>query len=291
MKKIVLILLFFSFVTISFANDFPAYKLYNSAGEEVQFKSMISDLMDADIVFFGELHDNPIAHWMELEITKAGFEQIGDKLILGAEMFEADNQMILNEYLLGKISNKSFENEMRLWPNYKTDYKPIVEFAKENKLKFVATNIPRRYASIVSRQGFEDLKNLSEQAKQFFAPLPMNYDPELECYKQMMDMGGMPNSVMAMKNNLPKAQSAKDATMAHFIAKNWKDGNLFIHYNGSYHSNNKQGIIWHLLKYNPDLKIKTITTILKDDFEKISEEELKEADYILVVPKSMTRTY
>jgi uncharacterized iron-regulated protein len=166
-----------------------------------------------------------------------------------------------------------------------------VEFAKENKLKFVATNIPRRYASIVSREGFEGLENLSEQAKQFIAPLPMNYDPELECYKQMMEMGGMPPSVMAMKNNLPKAQSAKDATMAHFIVQNWKDGNLFIHYNGSYHSDNKQGIIWHLLKYDPDVEIKTITTILKDDIEEISEENLKEADYTLVVPKSMTRTY
>lgn len=291
MKKIVLIVLFVSMAAIGFANDYPAYKLYNSAGEEVQFKSMISDLMHSDIIFFGELHDNPIAHWMELEITKASFEQIGDKLILGAEMFEADNQMILNEYLLGKISNKSFEKEMRLWPNYKTDYKPLVEFAKENKLKFVATNIPRRYASVVSREGFEGLENLSEQAKQFIAPLPMNYDPELECYAQMMDMGGMPNSVMAMKNNLPKAQSAKDATMAHFIVQNWKDGNLFIHYNGSYHSDNKQGIIWHLLKYDPDLKIKTITTILKYDIEEINEEDLNEADYILVVPKSMTRTY
>ena len=291
MKKIVLIVLFVSMAAIGFANDYPAYKLYNSAGEEVQFKSMISDLMYSDIIFFGELHDNPIAHWMELEITKTSFEQIGDKLILGAEMFEADNQMILNEYLLGKISNKSFESEMRLWPNYKTDYKPLVEFAKENNLKFVAANIPRRYASIVSREGFEGLENLSEQAKQFIAPLPMNYDPELECYKQMMDIGGMPNSVMAMKNNLPKAQSAKDATMAHFIVQNWKDGNLFIHYNGSYHSDNKQGIIWHLLKYDPDLKIKTITTILKDDIEEINEKDLKEADYILVVPRSMTRTY
>jgi len=291
MKKILMTLLLISIATIGFANDYPAYKLYNSAGEEVQFNSMILSFINADVIFFGELHDNPIAHWMELEITRAGFEQIGDKLILGAEMFESDNQMILNEYLFGKISNKSFESEMRLWPNYKTDYKPLVEFAKENNLKFVATNIPRRYASIVSRQGFEGLANLSEQAKQFIAPLPMNYDPELECYKQMMDMKGMPTSVTAMKNNLPKAQSVKDATMAYFIIQNWKDGNLFIHYNGSYHSDNKQGIIWHLLKYDPNLEIKTITTILKNNIEEISEEDLKEADYTLIVPKSMTRTY
>ena len=119
----------------------------------------------------------------------------------------------------------------------------------------------------------------------------MNYEHDVECYKQMMYMGCMLNSEMAMKYNLSKEQTEKDATMPHFIVQNCKDGNFFIHYNGSYHSDNKQGIIWHLLKYDPDLKIKTITTILKDDVEEISEEDLTEADYILVVPKSMTRTY
>ncbi len=291
MKKIITVLLFLLFSAVIFANDLPAYKLYNSEGKEIEFETMIADFVDEDIIFFGELHDNPISHWLELEITKACYEKINDKLVLGAEMFEADNQLILDEYLTEIIPNKNFENEMRLWANYETDYKPLIEFAKEKKLKFVASNIPRRYAAIVSKQGFECLDSISEKAKQFIAPLPINYDSKLKCYKQMTEMKGMPKKVMIMKNNLPKAQAMKDATMAYFILQNWKVGNLFFHYNGSYHSDDHQGIIWHLNKYQSNLKIKTITTILKNNNEILTKEELQKADYIIVVPESMTRTY
>jgi len=106
---------------------------------------MLKEAADADIVLFGELHDNPISHWLQLELTKDLYDLKKDKLVLGAEMFESDNQVILDEYLSGKILQSSFESEARLWSNYKTDYKPLVEFARINKLKFVASNIPRRY--------------------------------------------------------------------------------------------------------------------------------------------------
>jgi uncharacterized iron-regulated protein len=29
----------------------------------------------------------------------------------------------------------------QLWSNYQTDYRPLVDFAKENNLRFIATNI------------------------------------------------------------------------------------------------------------------------------------------------------
>ena len=55
--------------------------------------------------------------------------------------------------------------------------------------------------------------------------------------------------------NLPKAQAIKDATMAHFILENWEKGKTFIHYNGSYHSDNFEGIVWYLKQENPNLYI------------------------------------
>lgn len=102
------------------------------------------------MVFFGELHDNPVAHWLELEITKDIHTDKGKDLILAAEMFETDNQLIIDEYFSDIIKESSFEKEVRLWKNYQTDYKPLISFAKENGLRFVASNIPRRYASIAN---------------------------------------------------------------------------------------------------------------------------------------------
>ena len=102
-----------------------------------------------------------MVHWLELELAK----DIADKtsLTLGAEMFEADNQLQLNAYLANKITQKELDSTARLWPNYKTDYKPLVDWAKEKSLPFIATNVPRKYASLVYKKGLEVLLELTEQ--------------------------------------------------------------------------------------------------------------------------------
>jgi len=278
-----------AFVLLSMKGDMQAYQLYNIKGGKVKYKAMLNDAKDADIVFFGELHNNPICHWLQLELTKDLEEVKKDKLVLGAEMFEADNQLLIDEYLGGMIREKNFEQEVRLWKNYKTDYKPLLELAKDNNLKFIATNIPRRYASVVAKKGFEGLDSLSNEAKQYIAPLPVKYDPELKGYKAMLemmaDMG--PSHADA---NLPKAQAIKDATMAYFILQNWKPGETFIHYNGAYHSSNFEGIVWYLKQAKPDLNILTITSVEQDTISSLKEENTNLADYILCIPSDMTKT-
>ena len=153
-----------------------AYNLFNNKGKEVTYSKMVKDLKEADIVFFGELHNNPICHWLQLEVTRDLYSTEIQNLVLGAEMFETDNQLLLNEYIENFISEKSFEKEARLWPNYKTDYKSIVTFAKENSLSFIATNVPRRYASSVFKNGLDKLDKLPEYAKVCSAPLPIKED-------------------------------------------------------------------------------------------------------------------
>ena len=173
---------------------------------------MMDVLERQDVVFIGEIHNCPIAHWMEYEIVKDLYDRHGDRLMIGAEMFERDNQLILDEYLAGMITPERFNAEAKLWPNYKTDYSPIVEFAKEHKIPFVATNVARRYANMVAKGGFEALDGLSDEAKRYIAPLPLNYVPNksVDEYFGAMKMPGMKQSAA---ENLSKAQAVKDATM------------------------------------------------------------------------------
>lgn len=289
--KTTLLLSLAALIALAFKSDKPAYLLYDSEGKNVKYEKMIEKISTADVVFFGELHDNPISHWLELEIT-AGLHMVaGNNLIIGAEMFEADNQLLLDEYLASKYQADKFEAEAKLWKNYKTDYKPLVEFARENRLPFIATNVPRRYASMVSRGGFEVLDSLTTEAKSYLAPLPVSYDPELKCYKDMLSMPGMPGMGGKPNLNFPKAQAIKDATMAHFIAVSLSEGKKFIHYNGAYHSDNYQGIVHYLRLYKPGVKIATITTVLQDDIGSLTEENKGLADFIVTVPQTMTRTY
>jgi len=288
MKKLLLLLLIP--ILGAFTNTKPAYLLYDKEGKKITYEVMLKELLEADVVFFGELHNNPIAHWLQYEMTKDAFAVKEDKLILGAEMFEADNQMILTEYLMNLLKESVFMEDCKLWPNYKTDYRPLVEFAKDNYISFIATNIPRRYASMINHGDFESLNCLTDEARCYIAPLPITYDPELPCYKKMEGMmGGMKPGAPVM--HIAKAQAAKDATMAHFISKNLRKDGFFLHFNGAYHSDYHEGIVWYLKKAKPELKIKVITTIELDNIENIPSEQLKKADYILAVPSSMTKTY
>nr|WP_281501076.1 ChaN family lipoprotein [Cellulophaga sp. F20128] len=245
---------------------------------------MLKSLTKDDIILFGELHNNPISHWLQYEVT-ADLNQT-EQLVLGAEMLEADNQTQVNNYLAGIIDAKALDTVARLWPNYKTDYAPLVDFAKENELIFTATNIPRRYASLVYKKGFSALDTLSKAEKQWIAPLPIAFDSELPTYKNILKMmgdHGTPELVMA--------QAIKDATMAHFILQNHRTNTIFIHYNGAYHSDNYEGILWYLRKEKSDLNYTTITTVLQENLKKLEKENLSRADFIISVDSHMTNTY
>lgn len=284
MRKLIVFLLSIIFSVTLYAQNKPAYKLYNAKGNKVSYKKMIKKMSKADVVLFGEHHNNPIVHWLQLEATKDLHTQ--RKLILGAEMFEADNQNELNDYLTGTIDAKALDTLARLWNNFKTDYKPLVDFAKDNALKFIATNIPRRYASQVFRGGFEVLEELTDKEKSWIAPLPIAYDASLPGYVKMKEMMGGHGG-----DNLPKAQAVKDATMGYFILDNYKPNSLFVHYNGSYHSDDYEGINWYLKKGNSSLKISTVSVVEQKNIKKFIKENKLKADFIIVVPETMTKTY
>jgi uncharacterized iron-regulated protein len=288
MKKVFAIILVF-IVIVAFKNDKPAYRLYNSNGKSESYSKLLRFTKDADVVFFGELHNNPICHWLQYELTSDLYDSRSGKIVMGAEMFETDNQLILDEYLSGIISNKSFKKEVRLWPNYKTDYSPLIEFAKDSSVYFVATNVPRRYASVVYKKGFEGLDSLSSHSKSYFPPLPIPYDSTLNCYSSMLE--GMMGVSTHVSKTLPMAQAIKDATMGFNIAKHTGDGKLFIHYNGSYHSDNYESIIWYLNWYKPGLKIVTIASVEQEDVTILDDEYLNQADFIIVIDESMTKTH
>lgn len=269
----------------AFTPDKPAYSLFNGKGKRTSYAAMVKAMSTADIVLFGEYHDNPIVHWLQMESTSEVYKLRKD-MVLGAEMFEADVQTVLDRYLFDSLPDKEFEKTSRPWPNYKTDYKPLLQFARENKLPFIATNIPRKFASMVFRGGFSALDTLTTLQKSWIAPLPPLYDSSLACYAEISKAVGMHGGP-----NLPKAQAIKDATMSHFIMKHWSKGKLFIHYNGAYHSNNYQSIYWYLKKANPNLKIVTISTSLQQQLNKLDKESLNIADFVIVTPETMTRTH
>lgn len=332
--------------------DVAAFQIFDSKGKKISYakfiksvrKSFLSKPDSRDVLLFGELHDNPIAHWLELQVTVDLFD-MHKNLVLGAEMFETDQQFALNEYLNPKkdTSKQSTNNPMgmgfgadprvaklkksiKLWNNFVTDYQPLVDFARNNQLNFVATNVPRRYASLVYKRGIKSLYSnegqmsgslrtfsigtnlpvcdtgiykkdsllyFSEISDGKSIPPIFEYDSTLQCYKDIFNMAGGHGG-----QNLPMSQAIKDATMASLIYKHLPKNGVFVHYNGSYHSDNHQSIEWYLKHYNEKIlknfypmKITTISTRTQLNVSQLEKENLGIADFIIVVPENMTRTY
>lgn len=265
--------------------DIQAYELFSAEGKQISYSDVVRMAVESDIILFGELHNSAIAHWLQHELTR-DLATSRRSLVLGMEMFEQDQQQLLDSYLSGEIDTDQFEEDARLWNNYATDYKPIIEFAKNEGIPVVASNIPRRFASMVYHEGIEILDDLSDEAKESIAPLPIEIDLELPGYQNIMEMahghGG---------ENLPKSQAVKDATMGYFILQHKEGNSRVLHLNGSYHSDNYEGIYWYLRHYGFEGNIMTITTVERDNPEAFDEELEGTADIILQVNTRMTRTY
>lgn len=249
--------------------------VYNRAGEQVSFQEVLDAAAEKKYVMFGELHGNPLAHRAELLLLQHLQAHHGERLILGMEMFEMDVQPIVDEYFSGLINKRSFETEARIWSNY-SDYEPLVEFARENNLRLIASNVPRRYANSVYHQGVEVLNKLSRQAKRFFPRLPLKVDYDLPSYRSMASM--LPDHAT---ENFIASQALKDATMAMNINRHVKRNDVILHVHGAFHSTNGEGIIPYLKGVKPGQLI-LITTVMADPNGQVDPAEFAKAEYTLV---------
>ena len=285
MKKIIITIILSILLMIGNSQQNRSYVIYNKNGKKVSFKKTIKSLTKSNIILFGEYHDNVISHWLELEILKELLKS--SNICVGAEMFESDIQSTLSQYMKGSIGFEEFQSKSRLWSNYETDYSPIVEFLKKNNIPLYATNIPRKYARMVFKNGgFSALDSLNEIEKSHIAPLPIEFDINLPQYKNMLTMMGDHSS-----NDIVKAQAIKDATMAYFILKNYKKNSIFFHLNGAYHSDFYEGILWYLKLKNQSIKYKTLSTVNQENVNKLEKENYNRADFIICVNSNIPKTH
>lgn len=269
-----------------------AYRLFDDSGREVTFTQMIDSLARAQVVFVGENHNCPISHWLEYEIAEALHKAHGSDLMIGEEMMEADNQLILDEYMSRRITYDRFESEARLWPNYSTDYYPVVFFAKDNGIPFVATNVPRRYANAVSNDGLGCLDSFSDEAKSYMAPLPIPFSYDNEAADARFGaMQMLSRRSPEEMRRLAEAQALKDATMGWFISRSLTPTNHFLHINGSMHSDGRDGIIPYLLHYRPGTSVATVTSLRLDDPTELDPDYRGLADFYIVAPTSFPTSY
>jgi uncharacterized iron-regulated protein len=290
-----LILFFTAILTMPATAQQPItshFKIYDTKNQKLVTVDQIAiDMKDADVLFFGEEHNDSAGHWLENEIFQALHRAYGDGIALSMEMFETDCQLILDEYLDGHISEDRFRREARAWNNYR-DYRPAVEYAKENRINVIAANPPRRYVNMVSRKGMRSLDSLPKASKKYLPPLP--FDTATGAYREKF-MGFMSGGSPGTENpRIFYSQNLWDAGMAHSIYQYWKKNKKkkIFHLVGKFHADEKLGTVEQLQKFRPGLKIKNISCFSDSSFADPDWAKFKSlGDYVILTDPSLKKTY
>lgn len=268
------------------------------------FEAMVADLAQADVVFVGEQHDDPLSHRLEVAILEGLARRRGD-IVVALEMFERDVQEPLDHFQMGHLSEAEFLAAARPWPRYATDYKPLVDLAVAHDWPVVAANVPRPIASEVARGGLAVLDGKSDAEKAWFSrdvrcPLDDDYfDRFAETMSGHPADGGRgggaapsAEAVRAERERLERyyyAQCLKDETMAESVAQALMGASqggkrpLVIHYNGAFHSDFGLGAAARARRRLPGKRVVVLSLLPVADLDtlKPDKNERKRADFLV----------
>lgn len=244
---------------------------------ETTFEQMASRLARARVVFFGEQHDDPRTHAAEVELLHA-LARSGRPVIVSLEMFERDVQGALDDYLAGSITEADFLARSRPWPRYATDYRGIVELARERGWRVLAANVPRPTASAVARAGLAVLDTLSVSARgdaagELSCPgddYRARFLAETRSHSAGSGSAPQPGDTLptAVAERFYLAQCVKDETMAESIVRALRVARrnaIAVHFNGSFHSDYGHGVVARVARREPGWKLAIVTAIPSRD--------------------------
>jgi uncharacterized iron-regulated protein len=256
------------------------------------FESMLADLVRADVVFVGEQHNDHNTHALELAVLE-GLLRRHATVRVALEMFERDVQASLDEYVRGASTEEQFLAASRPWPRYGTDYRPIVEFAKAHQLEVIASNVPRRIATDVSKNGMSTIDGLGDERA--LAAHELQCATSGDYYTRFIEqMGGHPASgepgpaeTQAKNDRFYLAQCVKDETMAESVADAFRNAAgpraTIVHFNGSFHTDYGEGAAERTRRRLPGRRVAVISMIPVEDIDTVApdQDDLRQADYLV----------
>lgn len=241
----------------------PLPTMYDSTiqspqGQPMTLAQLANALKDADIVLVGEWHGHPGAHLMQTRLFAALYQQNPD-MALSMEQFTRDKQHVVNQYLEGEIGEKTLIKDGNAWPNYSSDYRPLVEFAKMNQLDVIAANAPKSIVRCIGQQGEDYLELLPTTERKWVAEqLTLGNDAYHEKFNASMHHGDEEKTQRQFA-----AQTAWDDTMAESMVDYLAlyPGKQIIHVAGRFHVAEGLGTASRITARNPDLNVMMVTPV------------------------------
>ncbi|RME67567.1 MAG: hypothetical protein D6778_03090 [Nitrospirae bacterium] len=202
-----LVILIISLIFLPGCQKEAQYDLHR--GTYLTFNEMIDKLTTADIIIIGELHNNQRHHENQLRIIKA-IHQRHPSIAIGLEMFPAESQKILDDWLGGRISDNEFiKHYYRVWAMPWPLYRDIFFFAKENQIPLLGLNVPERIAREIAKKGFQALSTDVKRS------LPVSSCPVDEQYMDFIRRALKMHKKGVDFQYFCEAQKIRDIVMAH----------------------------------------------------------------------------
>jgi uncharacterized iron-regulated protein len=275
------------------SNGYVPQRVYDTRHATfTDFEMMTADLARADVVLIGEQHDDLNTHRLELAVLEA-LARRSVAVTLSLEMFERDVQRSVDSYMAGSSVEDEFLKQSRPWPRYASDYRPLVEFARERRWPVVAANVPRRIAADVAKLGKPAVEALNATDRSFAAAdLQCPHDAYFDRFAE--EMGGHQSSGSSTDSTTERyywAQCIKDETMAESIvsayAKLEGRPGVVVHVTGSFHSDYGEGTGERVRRRLAGRRVATVSMMPVENLDALAPQpsDLKRADYLVYTIK------
>ena len=152
-----------------------------------KLSEIIDSIGDKKIVYVGEVHDLFAHHGVQLDVIR-GISRKNKKIAIGMEMFQRPFQESLDSFTLGEMDEADFLKKSEYFKRWGFDYnlyKPILDFAKKEKVRVVALNLKREIIEKVSREGLDSLSN--EEKNEIPPDMDLSDDDYRERLKKVFD--------------------------------------------------------------------------------------------------------
>ncbi|NAW64667.1 ChaN family lipoprotein [Photobacterium halotolerans] len=238
------------------------YTIRSPSGAELTEQALANALSDADIVLVGEWHSHPGTHLLQARLLAALYAN-NPRLALSMEQFTRDKQQVVDQFLHGEIGEQVLIKQGNAWPNYESDYRPLVDFARQQQLDVIAANAPKSIVRCVGRYGADYLNRLPAAERKWVAQsLTLKNDRYKEKFTESMHHGDPAQSERQFA-----AQTSWDDTMAESMVNYLRahPGHQIMHVAGRFHTAEGLGTASRILSRNPALKVVMVTPVTADN--------------------------
>lgn len=261
--------------------SFYDYQLLSPTGSPLSLTALPQEIIDADVILVGEWHTHAGVHRFQTDLFKQ-LSATNPELALSMEQFSRNKQTVVNDYLTGKIGEQTLMSDANAWPNYESDYRPLIELAKAEERDVIAANAPKTIVKCIGQQGISYLDKLDVDEKSWLAK---NIDLSDSPYKSKF-LSSMHHGDEEQTQKQFAAQMTWDATMAESIVNYLRDhpNAQVMHIAGKFHIENGLGTAAQILELNPTLNVVVISPI-----EKASNEGSDYQLEVLAPPKRFVK--